>query len=334
MVAQKRSHKKYRENSAAKTTGPGSGHRFHGIQANARALKITGWLTGIYFLIELGLGYYSGSVAVISDAFHTFSAVGGVLIALIANRISMRPAGSKHTFGMMRMEIAGALLNGVFLLLMALYILWMGFHRLQQTIELPTGIMFLSAAGGLVTEFISMGVMWKGLKGNLNMKGAFWHVIQTFVGSILIIVAALVINLTGWYPIDPILGMLFGLVLLWASWGIIRDSFDILLEATPQDVDVNDVRIELQKIKGVKNVHHIHAWSLTSGKNLFMAHAKIEKDTDYEMVLDQAYKILIDRFGFYFITLQVENLCRSPEEAQNIDYARHKDHKSKYGDSL
>ena len=306
-----------------------SGHGFHGMEADARTLKIVGWLTGIYFLIELGLGFYSGSVAVISDAFHTFSAVGGVLIALVANRIAMRPPGSAHTFGMMRAEIAGALLNGVFLLLMALYILWMGYNRLQTSIELPTGIMFLSAAGGLITEFISMGLMWKSLKGNINMKGAFWHVMQTFVGSIIIIVAALVIQLTGWNPIDPILGMAFGLVLFWASWGIIRESFDILLESAPRDVNVEDVIDGLRKIEGVEDVHHVHAWTLTSGKNLFMAHVKIGSKADHETVLDRAYDMLKNTFSFYFTTLQVEKTCRAPEEAKVIDFAGEKDREKK-----
>ncbi len=298
----------------------GGGHSFHGMEADARALKIVGWLTGVYFLIELALGFYSGSVAVISDAFHTFSAVGGVLIALVANRISMRPPESRHTFGLMRAEIAGALLNGMFLLLMAIYILWMGFNRLQASIDLPTNIMYISAIGGLITEVIAMRVMWKSLKGNLNMKGAFWHVMQTFVGSTIIIIAALVIQLTGWNPIDPILGMLFGLVLFWASWGIIKQSFDILLESAPVDIDVEEVVKELQKIENVENVHHVHAWSLTSGKNLFMAHIRIDKDSDHEKVLDTAQKTLKDRFGFYFSTLQVEKTCYAPKEADAIDY--------------
>ncbi|MCF6301125.1 MAG: cation diffusion facilitator family transporter, partial [Proteobacteria bacterium] len=242
-----------------------SAHTFHGMKADARALKITGWFTGVYFIIELFLGFYSGSVAVISDAFHTFSAVGGVLIALIANKIAMRPPGKSHTFGLIRAEIVGALLNGMFLLLMAIFVLWMGYSRLQQSIEIPTNIMFISAIGGLITEFISMAVMWKGQKNNLNMKGAFWHVIQTFVGSIIIIIAAVVIKLTGWYPIDPILGMLFGLVLFAASIGIIKQSFNIMLDSAPKDINVDDIISDLKQIETVQNVDHVHAWALTSG---------------------------------------------------------------------
>ena len=295
-------------------------HQFHGMQADAKALKITGWLTGIYFIIELALGFYSGSVAVISDAFHTFSAVGGVLIALIANKIATRPPGKGYTFGFFRAEIVGALLNGMFLLLMAVYVLWMGYTRLKVSVELPTNIMFISAIGGLITEFISMSVMWKGSKNNLNMKGAFWHVIQTFVGSIIIIVAAIVIKLTGWNPIDPILGMLFGLVLFIASIGIIKASFKILLESAPEDIEVDEIVKDLNNLNHVENVHHVHAWALTTGKNLFMAHIKIKSLEVYEETLDLANNLLKEKYEIFFSTLQLEEECQLDSESESIDY--------------
>lgn len=307
------------EHNHSNTSGDNS-HQFHGMKADAKALKITGWLTGIYFIIELTLGFYSGSVAVISDAFHTFSAVGGVLIALIANKVASRPPGKSHTFGLIRAEIAGALLNGLFLLLMAIYVLWMGYTRLKVSIELPTNIMFISAIGGLITEFISMGVMWKGSKNNLNMKGAFWHVLQTFIGSIIIIIAAIVIKLTGWYPIDPILGMLFGLVLFVASIGIIKESFNILLESAPKDIDVEDIVDDLRKIENVDDIHHVHAWALTTGKNLFMAHIKVKEMNAHEKILDEANRILKQKYSIYFSTLQLEENCTIDDEAEFIDY--------------
>jgi cobalt-zinc-cadmium efflux system protein len=297
-----------------------SNHAFHGMNADAKALKITGWLTGVYFVIELFLGFYSGSVAVISDAFHTFSAVGGVLIALVANKIAMRPPGKNYTFGLMRAEIVGALLNGVFLILMAFYVLWMGYTRLDKSIELPTNIMFISAIGGLITEFISIGVLWKSQKNNLNMKGAFWHVLQTFVGSIIIIIAAVVIKLTGWYPIDPILGMVFGVVLFAASINIIKDSFKVLLDSTPKDIYVDDISTDLNNIESVENVHHIHAWTLTSGKNIFMAHIKINNKRSHEYVLDKATQLLKQKYLIYFSTLQVENHCDEDPQSDFIDY--------------
>ncbi len=295
------------------------GYAIHGMAADARVYKITGWMTGIYFLIELGLGFYSGSVSVISDAFHTFSAVGGILIALIASRISMRPADAHSTFGFQRSEIIGALLNGVFLFLMALYVLYMGYMRLQNEIDIPTGPMFLAAVGGLITEFISIGLMYKKQKDNLNMKGAFWHVMQTFVGSIIIIIAAVVIKFTGFLAIDPILGMLFGLVLLYASWKIVKDALDILLETVPRDIDLDDIRADLLALEGVTGVRHPHAWVLTSGKNIFTAHLQITSHSQAETILSQATALLKDKYGFYFSTLQLEKQHDEKDPAGEID---------------
>ena len=204
--------------------------------SSGRALSISAWLTGVYFIVELGIGLWTGSVAVISDAFHTFSAVGGVLVVIIAARIAKRPADEQKSFGWLRAEIIGALVNGGFLLAMAVVVIAMAAMRMSAPIDLPTGPMLIAAAGGLFTEFISLALIWKQSKEDLNTKGAFWHIIQTFVGSLLIIVTALAIEFTGFLLIDPLLGMAFGLLLLWASWGIMREALHILLQGTPEDL--------------------------------------------------------------------------------------------------
>ncbi len=279
---------------------------FHGVETNARILKITGWLTGVYFLIELGLGFYSGSVAVISDAFHTFSAVGGILIAFVANRISSKEPNVNATYGFRRAEIVGALLNGVFLLLMAAYVLYMGYMRLGADVELPTGIMLIAALGGLVTEFIAFKLIYQEQKTNMNMKGAFWHIMQTFVGSILILIAAAVIALTGYTPIDAILGMAFGLVLLWASYKIIADAFNIFMQTVPKEVDIKKIKADLLAIAGVAGVRHLHAWVLTSDKNIFSAHLEIDNHENGQKILETAQQLLREKYQFYFSTLQLE----------------------------
>lgn len=129
--------------------------------SSGKALVISAWLTGIYFVIELTVGLWTGSIAVLSDAFHTLSAVGGVIVAIVAQRIARRPADGQRSFGWYRAEIIGALVNGVFLLGMALLVIWMGVMRLGNPIHLPTGPMLWVAFGGLVTEVISLGLMWK-----------------------------------------------------------------------------------------------------------------------------------------------------------------------------
>jgi cobalt-zinc-cadmium efflux system protein len=250
--------------------------------------------------------------------------VGGVLIALVAQRLSERPATREQTFGWGRAEIIGALFNGLFLVIMAGYVLWMGAMRLMEPIELPTTIMLYVAFGGIATELVAVWLLYERQKGNLNLKGAFWHIIQTFVGSLLIIISALVIRFTGFLAIDPLLGMAFGLVLFWASWSIIASALRILLQGTPDDLDLREAINSLQKIEGVKNVHHVHAWSITSGRNLFSAHVCVESFArDGERVLREANDRLKHRFGVYFSTIQVEERCLSGEEgAEAIDIMR------------
>lgn len=304
-----------------------SSHSGHGMPTgDARALKLTGWLTGIYFIVELAIGYWSGSVAVISDAFHTFSAVGGVLIALVAGYYSTRPASQYATFGLIRSEIIGALFNGLFLLLMALYVFWMGYQRLRAPIEVLTGPMLWAAAGGLVTEFIALWLLFGKQKDNLNMKGAIWHVIQTLVGSIIIIVAALVIKFTGFYQIDPILGMLFGVVLFWASWGIIREATDILLQSVPEDFDLIKMVDAIENLESVDDVHHSHVWALTTGKNIVSTHVRINETVDQQEVLKKIHHILKDEFSVYFSTIQIETECPEGNEASDIDISLHAAH--------
>lgn len=302
----------------------GNGGRSHAghLPSSGAALTISAWLTGIYFVIELGIGLWTGSVAVISDAFHTFSAVGGVLVAIIAARLARRPADKDRSFGWYRAEIVGALVNGGFLLVMALVVIVMAGMRMTDPVDLPTTPMLWAAAGGLLTEFISLGLIWKQSRSDLNVRGALWHILQTFVGSLLIIVTALVIKFTGFLLIDPLLGMAFGFVLVWASWGILRDATHLLMEGTPDEVYLSDVTEDLAAIDGVEDVHHAHAWALTSGRFVFSGHLRTSASADPQIVLQSASNLLQDRYGFFFSTVQVETDCPDESAAAAIDITR------------
>ena len=291
------------------------------LPTTGRAMVISAWLTGIYFLIELAIGLWTGSIAVISDAFHTFSAVGGVLVAIIAARLARRSADLAHSFGWYRAEIIGALVNGGFLLAMAVVVIAMAAMRLGNPIDLPTGPMLFAAAGGLFTEIIALGLLWKQSKDDLNVKGAVWHIIQTFVGSLLIIISALVIRFTGFLLIDPILGMAFGFVLIWASWGILREAAYLLMEGTPDGTDLELVTKTLTQIEGVLDVHHIHAWALTNGRHVFSSHLRVSDTVDQQSILEKAHAITTEKFGFFFVTLQLENRCLDETAAREINVA-------------
>ena len=295
------------------------GHAGH-LPSSGRALTISGWLTGVYFVVELGIGLWTGSVAVISDAFHTFSAVGGVLVAIVAARLARRPADLARSFGWYRAEVIGALTNGAFLMVMALVVIVMGAMRLRHPMELPTGPMLVAAAGGLVTEFISLYLLYRQQGQDLNVRGAYWHIIQTFVGSLIIIVAALTIRFTGFLAIDPLLGIAFGFVLLWASWGILKESVHLLMEGTPTGVDLAEVAAALGRLDGVRDVHHVHAWALTSGRYVFSAHLRTDTVLPAgDDLLVRAHDLLRERFGFFFVTLQIETTCLDEANAAEID---------------
>ncbi|MDD9979542.1 MAG: cation diffusion facilitator family transporter [Boseongicola sp.] len=298
--------------------------------SSGKALVISAWLTGIYFVIELAVGLWTGSIAVLSDAFHTLSAVGGVIVAIVAQRIARRPADARRSFGWYRAEIIGALVNGGFLLGMALLVIWMGVMRLGNPIHLPTGPMLWVAFGGLITEVISLSLMWKSSRDDLNARGALWHIIQTFVGSLLIIVTALVIEFTGFLQIDPILGAAFGVVLLWASIGVIRQAVHILKEGTPEDTDLKAVIDDLSGQDGVLDVHHAHAWTLTSSKHAFSAHLRHADPADAAAILETAYNSLTHDHGFHMVTLQLETECLDETQAEDLDILKGHDERDKF----
>ena len=294
-----------------------SSHGGHSIAGDRRALIISGSLTGAYFLPQLIVGLWTGSVAVISDALHTFSTVGGVLIALVSQRVSVRPATAKYTFGWARAEIIGALFNGLILIIMAITVIWMGVMRVGDPIELPTDVMILVTVGGIITEAIAFWLLYKRQKTNLNVKGAFSHILQTLIGSVLIIITALIIRFTGLYVVDALMGIVLGFVILWVSWSILRSALRILLQGAPHDLDLKKVTGTLTAIEGVHDVHHVHAWAITSGQTVFSAHLHVsDPRKDGRRVLRTASQLLRTQFDVYFSTLQIEDECEAQDPAE------------------
>lgn len=250
------------------------------------------------------------------------SSLGYKTPAIIAARLARRPADKDRSFGWYRAEIVGALVNGGFLLVMALVVIVMAGMRMTDPVDLPTTPMLWAAAGGLLTEFISLGLIWKQSRSDLNVRGALWHILQTFVGSLLIIVTALVIRFTGFLLIDPLLGMAFGFVLIWASWGILRDAAHLLMEGTPAEIRLGEVTEALEALDGVEGAHHVHAWALTSGRYVFSGHLRIADGADPQAVLQAASSMLKDQYGFFFATLQVEAAYLDESDAEAIDVMR------------
>lgn len=298
-----------------------AGHQHHGM-GHGRQLKLAAVVTGAYFFFELIVGLYTGSVMVLVDAAHTFSAVGGVVLALVAQRIARRPATASQTFGGQRAEIIGALMNGAALLVMALVAMIMGGMRLMAPIEIPTTPMFIVALVGMLTEIWLIVLMFRSQKEDLNTRGAFWHVVQTFLGSFGIIVAALVIHFTGFMLIDPILGMMFGLMVLYAAWSILRESLSVLMEHAPDEPSVPEICEYLNSLDGVRHVHHPHLWLLRSGRPIFSAHLRVDESLaadQLDALLRKAREALKEEFGIYFSTLQLELSDLDESQVRELD---------------
>lgn len=203
---------------------------------------------------------------------------------------------------------------------MAIIVIVMGVMRLWDPIELATGPMIAAAVGGLITEFISLYLLYRQQGNDLNVRGAYWHVIQTFVGSLIILLTAAVIHLTGFLAIDPILGTAFGLVLLWASWGILREASHLLMDGTPNDISISEVKHALESLDSIQNVHHIHGWALTSGRYVFSAHIRMADDeVQTDAVIGEADALLRERYGFFFTTLQLERSDHDESHADAIE---------------
>ncbi len=298
------------------TTDSAEAHSAHALATTRRGLFWSFVLTGAFFVVELIVGLSIGSVAVVADAAHNFSAAAGVGIALLAAIFAARPPSPERTFGYVKAEMLAAWINGSLLLAMAVLIVWMGISKLFEPETIATGPMLLVAAIGLVIGGVPAVVLFNKQKTDINVRGAFWHVMETVFGSAAVLVAALLVRYANWSQADAILGMLLAPVLLIAAWSIIRESTGRLLDLTPKNLDLVEVREEIEAIPGVRRAHHIHAWSLGVGKDVFSAHVLVNNEADGQDILEQATALLSERHSIYFTTIQVESRCHIPAASQ------------------
>jgi cobalt-zinc-cadmium efflux system protein len=282
---------------------------------NGRALSLALSITALMMVVEFIGGILSGSLALLSDAGHMLTDTGALALALFALWFSRRPATAEKTFGFYRSEILSALLNGSLLIVIAGYIFYEAFQRFVSPTEVK-GVLMLTVAGiGLLANIVGAFVLSRGTKENLNVRGALWHIISDALSSVGVIIGGLIIIFTGFYIIDPIIGFVIGLVILRGAWGLVRESVDILLEATPKGIDVGEVVKTLKKLSGVRDVHDVHIWTITSGFRAFSAHVLIDDALLSECgdVSKKIKEVLHDKFSVEHATLEFEcESCAGP----------------------
>lgn len=281
-----------------------------GTSATARHKRRMAWALGLtlaYMGAEVAGGLITGSLALLADAAHMLTDAGGLALALLAIRFGEKPATPQRTYGYLRAEILAALTNAVVLLMLTVYILYEAYRRFVDPPEVLGWPMLLVATVGLGVNLVSMRLLSGGSSESLNVRGAYFEVLSDMLGSLGVIVAALVIMWTGWTLADPLIGAGIGLFIVPRTWGLLREATHILLEGTPPRVDVAMMEQSLAELRGVEAVEDLHVWTITSGLDAMSAHVVIEDGVDGMRVLGEVRRLVKERFAIDHVTVQIEN---------------------------
>ncbi|MBA4062559.1 MAG: cation transporter [Isosphaera sp.] len=285
---------------------------------NRRALWVVFGLTFTYFLVEVVGGLVTNSLALLADAAHMLTDVGGLGLALFAAWMSQKPATPQRTYGYYRVEILAALTNAVVLFLMAFFILYEAYRRFREPPEVASLPMLAVASVGLVVNLIGIAMLRKASGESLNMQGAYLEVVGDLLGSVGVLVAGVVMLTTGWYYADPLFGVGIGLFILPRTWGLMKQAVNVLLEATPAHINLAEVEKAILGIEGVASVHDLHVWTITSGIDSLSVHVVLAEGVGSSVadgMAERVSAVIKEKFGVAHTTLQVERTDRKAEEA-------------------
>ena len=263
-------------------------------------------LTSAFLLVEIAGAFITNSLALLSDAAHMATDTLGLMIALLAVRMSRRPPDARRTYGYARLEALGALANGLLLFAVGVYILWEAVERFRQPQHVGYGGMLGIAVIGLLVNLVAMRLLKAGSGESLNVKGAYLEVWSDMLGSLAVIVGALLIHWTGWGWIDPVLAVLIGLWVLPRTWVLLREAINVLLEGVPKGIAVDQVRQALCDHSSVADVHDLHVWALASNTPALTAHVVMVEGADADSLRRGLGDLLHERFEIDHVTLQIE----------------------------
>ncbi len=280
----------------------------HLTSVSSRPLKIALVVVMVVVAAEVIGGILSNSLALLGDAVHMLVDALALGLALFAMAIARRPATPTKTYGYHRTEIMAALANGSILVLLAIWIFYEAYQRFLDPPLIQTPLMLLMAGIGLIANLIGILLLRRSSRENLNIKAVFWHIIGDTISSVGVIVAGIIITVTGWYISDPIIAVFIGIIILWGAVRLVRESTDILLEAVPRHIHINQVIESIKNITGVEEVHDIHIWTITSSIHALSAHLIIEDQTVSKSaeIVETVNRNLAKYFKITHTTLQLE----------------------------
>ncbi|OGQ78083.1 MAG: hypothetical protein A3F90_05145 [Deltaproteobacteria bacterium RIFCSPLOWO2_12_FULL_60_19] len=283
---------------------------------DSRRLALAFVITAIYFFAELAGGLLTNSLALLSDAGHMFSDIASLSLSLFALQMARRPATAKKTYGYHRLEILAALINGLALWLIVGVIFNEAYRRLWNPPQVHGMGMLVVAGVGLIVNVVTGLILLGCDRESLNIRGALLHVVGDALGSVGAVIAAIVMLLTGWYLADPLVSFGIGLLILYTSWDLVRESVDILMQSVPRGIDAAQVQQAMEQVPGVVKIHDLHVWSVTSGVFTLSAHAVIRPDGHAHAILDQMEERLKNDFAIEHTTIQLETEDREEKEFQ------------------
>ena len=270
--------------------------------------------SSVVCLVELGGGWLTNSLALLTDAAHMFTDVAAMSLTLFALWIACRPASERKTFGYYRAEILAALVNGVVLCVLVLGIILEAWRRLQEPPVVHAGPMLAIAVGGLLVNLFVARGLHEHQGRSLNLRGAYLHVVSDLLGSLGAALGAAVILTTGWQGADPLVSLLIAGLILFSSWKLVREAVDVLMEAVPAHVDVDRLERALAAVEGVEEVHDLHVWTLTTGRHALSAHVVARRPVPDDTLLAALREVCCRDFQVEHTTIQVEHESQRPWE--------------------
>jgi cobalt-zinc-cadmium efflux system protein len=287
--------------------------------AHRKRLIVVLAITVSVLIAEVIGGLVAGSLALLADAGHMLTDATGLIMALIAASLATRAATVKRTFGLQRAEVLAALANALLLVGVAVWVLIMAVDRLRNPVEIQSGLMLIVAVVGALANLAGLLVLHPAQSKSLNMRGAYLEVFGDLIGSLAVIIAAVLIMITGWTPFDAIASLAIVVLIIPRAWSLLREVVDVLLEATPHGVDLDEVRDHIARVRGVVDVHDLHAWTITSGVPVLSAHVIIDQACISEgrsgEVLDRLGECLGGHFDVSHCTFQLEPVGHQEHEA-------------------
>ncbi|MEQ2465937.1 cation diffusion facilitator family transporter [Niallia hominis] len=290
----------------------GHHHHHHGFEStregNKKGLILALLITSGIMLLEFFGGLLTNSLALLSDAGHMLSDAGSLFLSFLAIRFASRKPSPSKTYGYYRFEILAALFNGATLFVIAFFIIWEAIKRFTEPPTVASGTMMIIAAIGLLANIVSaVGLMQKGdVHNNVNLRSAYLHILGDALGSVGAIIAGILMLFFDWYVSDPIISVVVALLILKSGWGVIKNSTHILMEGTPETINQEDVKMVLEEIEGVIDVHDLHIWTITSGLDTLSCHMLIDDKKDSQAILQQAIVRIKDKFKIDHATIQIE----------------------------